>query len=368
MQQAQNIFQRILIILPAELFGLAVIHSLTVDGEYRRDPGVRVAADGFHLLQHASRHHHYRHVLRFGPSAHAADHLSPDALAVKASLAGDHEVAVLQPCVKIHQIQDCFYAGAKRPAQKRENPRAECAGSAGAGNVRHGSMQFPPDRLVQSLQLMIQKFHHSRICALLGAEDAGRAGRAVHGVVNIAHRGNMHAAQQFLSAADVNVFDPLQRAAHRDEGAPLPIQKADAQSRRAAAAAVVGAASAQSQQDLPVPLLHRVANLLAHAVGAGSTGILAAAYQRQSGAGRHFNDGPAAVQLQIGGFHILSVRPLNRDADFPPAANLMEAGRRSLAAIRYGDGRQLARRKNLSKALLCNLTDLLTAQRAFEGV
>ena len=229
-------------------------------------------------------------------------------------------------------------------------------------------MQFPPDRLVQSLQLMIQKFHHSRICALLGAEDAGRAGRAVHGVVNIAHRGNMHAAQQFLSAADVNVFDPLQRAAHRDEGAPLPIQKADAQSRPAAAAAVVGAASAQSQQDLPVPLLHRVANLLAHAVGAGSTGILAAAYQRQSGAGRHFNDGPAAVQLQIGGFHILSVRSLNRDADFPPAANLMEAGHRPLAAIRYGDGRQLARRKNLSKALLCNLTDLLTAQRAFEGV
>ena len=82
-----------------------------------------------------------------------------------------------------------------------------------------------------------------------------------------------------------------QSAAHRNKGIARRVEKTGAQGRGAAAAAVIGGAAAQTQQDVRAALLHRVADELAHAVGGGGLRVPPLPRQRQSGGGSHFDDG-----------------------------------------------------------------------------
>ena len=366
--QPQQVFQGVPVVPAAEGLGCAVVHGLAVDGEHGGDAGIRVGADGFYFLRHAARDDGHRHALPFGPFADAADHLAPDALAVEPALAGDDQIAVLQLSVKVHQIQHRLNAGAEGAVQKRQDAGTEGSGGPGAGHIRYSAVQFPLDHGVQGFQLAVQEFHHGRVRPFLGAEDIRRPSGTVHGVVNVTHGGEIHSLQQLPGPADIDMGDLVQGAAGGHESLSRPVQKPDPQGRRAAAAAVVGAAAAQAQQDLGAALLHRMADLLAHAVGAGNAGVPAVSHQGQPCGGGHFDHGPAAIQPQVSGFHVLAEGALDRDGDQFSAADLMEAVHGALAAIRHGNGGQFTVREYFRKARPGNVTDLSAAQKSLEGI
>ena len=111
-----------------------------------------------------------------------------------------------------------------------------------------------------------------------------------------------------------------------------------------------------------------MADLLAHAVGAGNAGVPAVSHQGQPCGGGHFDHGPAAIQPQVSGFHVLAEGALDRDGDQFSAADLMEAVHGALAAIRHGNGGQFTVREYFRKARPGNVTDLSAAQRSLEGI
>ena len=131
----------------------------------------------------------------------------------------------------------------------------------------------------------------------MGRKDAGRTGWAAERVIDIAHGGEGDARQQLFRFFRVDVRHLAQGTAHGHKIAAIGPEELDPQRRRTAAAAIVGAASAQPQQDVLVARLHGVADELTHAVSGGLTGVFAIFYLRQTGGRGHLNHGLPAGQL-----------------------------------------------------------------------
>ena len=66
------------------------------------------------------------------PTCHAADGLAAQALGIKGTLAGDHQVAAHCAAVEVHGVQHRRDTGAQGTAQQRSAARAEAAGGTAA--------------------------------------------------------------------------------------------------------------------------------------------------------------------------------------------------------------------------------------------
>ena len=219
------------------------------------------------------------------------------------------------------------------------------------------------------LDALVQKTDCLRVGALLGAKHIGRAGGAVHGVVDVAHGHNLHTLQAFVPSGHVDAGNLVGGAAGGHKVLALIVVELHAHSGRRAAAAVVGGAAAQAHDDL----LHAPGgggqNQLSHAVGGGPAGVLPVLRQGQTRAGGHLHDGGlTAVNEAVKALHLLKEGVLDGDAHLLAPQGGKEAVHAALAAVGHGDGHHLAVREVLGHPAADDLADPGGGQGALEGV
>ena len=203
------------------------------------------------------------------PACHAADGLAAQALGIKGTLAGDHQVAAHCAAVEVHGVQHRRDTGAQGTAQQRSAARAEAAGGTAAGEGGHLRVQLFMQHRGEMPKSRVQTLHEGIVRPLLRSEDVRRAGFAVQGVVDVAHDRQHTGPQAGMPPGQVDSLDVRQRAAGGHEAAALPVVKPNAKRRGRTAAAVVGAAAAQTQDQALCAVIQRVGQKLSHTVGGG---------------------------------------------------------------------------------------------------
>ena len=138
-------------------------------------------------------------------------------------------------------------------------------------------------------QIPVQTGHHLRPRALLRAEHCTGAIGAAEGIVNVAHDGDVRRPHRRVQTTGIDPIQPVQRAAHRHKGNSVPIQKADAQRRGAAAAAIIGGTAAQPQDHPFRSGMHCRPQKFSHAVGSGALSAQVPLHQRKAGSCRHLH-------------------------------------------------------------------------------
>lgn len=113
---------------------------------------------------------------------------------------------------------------------------------------------------------MIQPLHHRLVRTLLRGKDIGGAIRTIQRIFHVAHDCDTNARQQFFRLGDIEVPNISQSPAHWDECISVLAIETCSQSRGAPAAAVVGGAAADPQQDVFAAVFHRVKDYLPYAV------------------------------------------------------------------------------------------------------
>ena len=190
-------------------------------------------------------------------------------------------------------------------------------------------------------QTGIQPLDHLPVGTLLGAEHGGRAVLAAQGVLDIAQHGKGALLQTGVGVSHVDFFNFMEVSARGDEGRAVALVKPHAAGRGTAAAAVIGGAAPQTDIKLPRTLVQRVANQLTHAIGGGALGVFLGSNQRQTGTGRHLDDGSAVGQQAVNGGHGRKMRAA--DGTFHPLA--AQRGQKGIhgafAAVSHGDGHHL---------------------------
>ena len=235
-------------------------------------------------------------------------------------------------------IQHRFNAGAQRTAQERGAACAEAACRAAAGEGGDIRVQTGGDDAGQMAQSRVQAGHTGIVRALLRGKHTGRAVRTVQGVADVAHDGEGRGVQRRVKAAQVDGGQLGQRDTGGDEGAALTVIEHRAQGRGRAAAAVVGAAAAQTQDQPLCAMVQRVGQELAHAVGGGALRVKAAlrlGQARRRGALYHRR---AVGQQAIAGGEGIAEGVGDGCGELLTAAGVQKAVRRALAAVGYRQG------------------------------
>ena len=308
-----------------------------------------------------------RDALGLGAPGDAGDDLAVDALAVDAPLAGDDQLRAVELRVEVHHVQHRLDARAHLRVLERRAARAHTARRARAGDVGDALAEVALDDRREVGEVRVQTLHHGGVRALLRAEDPRRAALAAQRVVHVGHQRQLHAGEQLVRRSVVDARELVQRVADGDELLAVRVEELCAQRRRAAAAAVVGAASAEAEQNLRAAVFNGVADQRADAEGGGRGGVLALADHRQARRARHFDDGALAL-ARVDRLHRLAVGPADDHRYRRRADRLDEAAHRALAAVGDGDADDLAAWENLRHTLAGDGADLLTGQRALEGI
>ena len=218
-------------------------------------------------------------------------------------------------------------------------------------------------------QPLVERLDHRRVGALLGPEDIGRAGLAVHGVVYVAHGDDLHAVQRRVAAGHVDALDVLQRAAHGHEALARGVVEPDARGSGRAAAAVVGGAAAQPDDQPPGAGARGVGDQLAHAEGGGAAGILVVAHHRQPGGRGHLqHGGGAAVDQAVIALALLEPGAGDGLGHLVAANGGEEGVHAALAAVGDGDGLHGAAGEYLLDALRYELANAGGRHGALKGI
>ena len=135
-------------------------------------------------------------------------------------------------------------------AEEGHHAGAHGARRARAGNLGDVHAHVALDDLGQMPQPLVERLDHRRVGALLGPEDVGRAGLAVHRVVYVAHGDHLDALERLVQAGHVNLLDVLQRPADGHEALARGVVEPDARGSGRTAAAVVRGAAAEADDEL----------------------------------------------------------------------------------------------------------------------
>ena len=269
--------------------------------------------------------------------------------------------------VEVHGIQHRFDAGAEGTSQEGDAPRAHAARRSRAREVGQAQAQIPLKNAVQMTKAVVQPGSHIVVRALLGTEHPCCAVGAAEGILHVAHDGDTDVFQQAAAFRGINMGDVRQRTAHRNKGISLRIVEAGAQGRGTAAAAVVGGAAAQAQQDIRAALLHRVPDKLAHAVGGGGLWVPPLPRQRQSGGGGHFDDGKR-VFSGVDRLNCLPEGVGDGDCHRLGLESLQKTGHSAFSSIGHREGHQLAVREMGRDHLPGDGTDVQGGQSPLERI
>ena len=164
-------------------------------------------------------------------------------------------------------------------------------------------------------EIPVQKRDHFFIRALLGRKDCRRALRAVHRVVDVAHGSDGAAGKKALSFCRIVGHDLFERVSGRHKAFALLVIELRSERCGSAGAGVVGAAAAETDDDVFAALLHGIANQAADAEGRRLRGVFVLADHRKSSRLRHFNE-RGAVLNAVGGRDVFLPRTADAALDF----------------------------------------------------
>jgi hypothetical protein len=171
----------------------------------------------------------------------------------------------------------------------------------------------------------IQFRNHRRRGPFLRAVHYRRAPLPGQGVVHIAGHLDFAIPQAGIKTADIDGRQPTQGAAAGRKVLPLPIQQPDAQGLQHPRTGIIGSTAADTDNQVPQPIIQGPADQLAGAETAGQKGVAPVCGHQGQTAGRsHFYDrGPAIAADTVESFHRRSQRAA--DAHLPN----LTAGRRN---------------------------------------
>ncbi len=122
----------------------------------------------------------------------------------------------------------------------------------------------------------------------------------------------------------------------------MVVQKLDSGGCSSTGSAVICAAPAEGEDDFPASVFRCMKHQLADAVSGRLVGMKLAAYQRQAGAGRHFNHrGFSPVDNAVKAPHFFSVGALHRYLYFFSFHSGQKSIHAAFAAVRHRNGNRL---------------------------
>ena len=216
-------------------------------------------------------------------------------------------------------------------------------------------------------EIPVQKRDHFFIRALLGRKDCRRALRAVHRVVDVAHGSDGAAGKKALSFCRIVGHDLFERVSGRHKAFALLVIELCSERCGSAGAGVVGAAAAETDDDVFAALLHGIANQAADTEGRRLRGVFVLADHRKSSRLRHFNE-RGAVLNAVGGRYVFLPRTADAALDFLRAQRADEAVDRSLSAVCHRNGQHLAAGHMALDRLLGNLAELQRRHGSLERI
>ena len=133
------------------------------------------------------------------------------------------------------------------------------------------------------------------------------------------------------------------------------------------AAAVVGGAAAQTQNQMGCPMLHGMAQELAHAIGGGFRGVQPLPYHGQTRSRSHFHH-RSITNSAIAGFYRFLPRTSDGNCNLFPTHGFQKTVHGSLSAIGHRKTNNLTIGIELSKDVPSHADNGAAAEGAFKGI
>ena len=346
--------------------GFVPCHGAAVGGEY----GTESAFDRFfQLFIHGIADDGTdRHSGSLGTAADTKDDLAAQTLAVDAAFACKDHIAAFQQIVKANGVQ---YAVDARYQLGTQHGAHACTHAAGRTGTRHGLYAGTKgfQQATQYSQTLIEEFDHFRIGTFLRAKHIGSTALTPQRIVDITHDADAYPFQLLLYRRKVDGCNTNKIAAAGQELVAVAVHKACAQRRCRTAAAVIGTAAAQTQQDMDSAVLQCMIDEHTYTIRGGIHGIFAALDHGQTGSGRHLNNSRFAIrQTAIETLNVIHTWAFDGDMDLFAACCRQHGIDRAFTTIGHRNTDDLTIGEVAQSSFPCNITYIQRRYGALKGI
>ena len=312
----------------------------------------------------------YRNAGRGSASEHANGQFSHQRLFVDAALSRDHEVGAGGDFVEPHCVQQQFSPGNQLRIQVGQHPCSHASCCSGASDAYDAPAAESFSHRAKIAQPVVESLHHGGVGALLRSIYIRRPVRSAERVDHVAGGGECGSGKLRERSRGIHGRDVQQGTARAGKRRPACVQKPESERRKHPGAAVVGGASAESDDHAPAAAAQRVRDHLPGAEGRGQQGIaFVFPQQGESACGRHVDD----CRASVGRYAILRTQRTHQRVvclAFHGGASerLQQSLHRPFSAVGHVKADDLALRKHLPDAQRDRLRHLSRRQRTLERI